>query len=139
MKLPEGVRKSLLKASPKPPKQPPRSFREPLPKRSRKEVERSAQKQIYDNRGPDYRILVSGQEILPRNKYMIIWHLIIVYLFLGRKEKERKNREKREKEKRRKKGVKKGGKIRRHALRDPRHAVRCRCALPWKHSMLYFG
>ena len=31
---------------------------------SRKEVERSAQKQIYDNRGPDYRILVSGQEIL---------------------------------------------------------------------------
>ena len=37
------------------------------PKRSRKEVERRAQKQIYDNRGSDSRKLVSGPEILSRN------------------------------------------------------------------------
>ena len=37
------------------------------PKRSTKKVERSSQKQMYDNRVPDSHKLVSGPEILPRN------------------------------------------------------------------------
>ena len=68
------------------PKTPPKQLRRPcwelLPKRSRKEVERRAQKQIYSNRAPDYCLFVSGRKILSRNKYTVIGIPITVYLFL---------------------------------------------------------
>ena len=51
---------------------------------SRKEVGRSAQKQIYSNRAPDYCLFVSGRKILSRNKYTVIGIPITVYLFLDR-------------------------------------------------------
>ena len=65
-----------------PPKQLRRPCRELLPKRSRKEVERRAQIQIYSNRAPDYCIFVSGRKILSRNKCTVIGIPITVNLFL---------------------------------------------------------
>ena len=65
-----------------PPKQLRRPCRELLPKRSRKEVERRAQIQIYSNRAPDYCIFVSGRKILSRNKFTVIGIPITVHLFL---------------------------------------------------------
>ena len=93
MKLPEGVRKSLLKASPKPPKQPPRSFL----KASQQASQQDFCTLCYFDRtseAKNYAIMLFDQ---------ILCHYVVRSNVREKKERKREKKERKKKEKREKK------------------------------------